>query len=74
MFLLLAEGCGLQVIKFILLGHHIIPFVCQVIYILAFGPLLLFHVKSFRKDVQDAASQANLTKSVAFSLRYFRHL
>ena len=43
MFLLLAEGCGLQMMKFVLLGHHIIPFVCQIIYI--FGTLLLFHVE-----------------------------
>ena len=59
MFLLLAEGCGLQMMKFVLLGHHIIPFVCQIIYI--FGTLSLFHVESFREDVQDAAFQANLT-------------
>ena len=59
-FLLLAEGCGLQMIKFVLLGHHNIPFVCQIIHI--FGPLLLFfYVESFREDVQDAAFQANLT-------------
>ena len=42
MFLLLAEGCGLQMMNFVLLGHHIILFVCQIIYI--FGTLLLFHV------------------------------
>ena len=49
MFLLLAEGCGLQAMKFVLLGHHIIPFVCQIVYM--FGTLLLLHVKSFREDV-----------------------